>query len=622
MPQHHDDTRYLAAPRAGRSEALLAAAALLVFALLLGFLQYGQLERRFREDLEVQSRIVADNAAAAVVFDASKEATEILAALRSAPAIEQARLLAAGERELASYRDGRSARHLLHAWAGHVELSVPVMAQRERVGRLLVHASRVGVWEDLLRFVASAAVLMLAALLLAWLATLRLRVNVREAERRTLHLAHHDPLTDLPNRESFRVALEMAAARCREAPAALLFIDLDNFKQINDSHGHQAGDRVLRRVASLLRAQCRPGDLAARLAGDEFAMLLRAPVDAESAREVAARLIEELPQPEGGELPVHVSVGVALLPEHSEQASEAMRWADAAMYEAKRSGKDGYRLFSEDIGAALRARMGLEQEFIGALASRQICLAYQPLFDAEGCLRGVEALARWPHPERGAVSPGEFIPIAESSGLIVELSLLTLEVLAEDLRAWRAAGLEPPMVALNLSSRQCRQPLHRSQLLEALERLQLSPRQVEFELTEGTLFEDLEAPDSMVVQLQQRGYALAIDDFGTGYSSLAYLRKLRCQKLKIDRLFVHGIARSADARLLVEAVIRLSHALGMRVVAEGVERAADWDCLRSLDCDLYQGFGLARPLPPADLQTLMKAQQAGERVTIARPEAG
>jgi diguanylate cyclase (GGDEF)-like protein len=602
------------APHARRLEILLAAAALLLFSLALGLLQYGQLEQRFREDLEIQARIVADNAAAAVVFEARAEAAEILAALRSAPAIEEARLLRAGEEELASYRDRRSSTRWLHAWAGQVELSLPVQAQRERVGRLLVRASRVGVWEDLLRFVGGAAGLMLATLLLTWLATRRLRSSVREAERRTLHLAHHDPLTDLPNRESFRSALERAAAQCRTQPAALLFVDLDNFKQINDSHGHLAGDRVLRRVAALLQAQCGPGDLAARLAGDEFALLLGA--DAARAQAVAERLIEQLPQPLDAELPVHVSIGAALLPEHADNAGDAMRWADAAMYQAKRRGKDGYQLYSEEIGAALRERLALEQELREALAARQLCLAYQPLFDAEGRVRGIEALARWPHPVRGAVSPADFIPIAESTGLIVELSLLSLEVLAADLQRWRAAGLQPPPVAFNLSSRQCRQPLHRSQLLDALERLGLGPQQLEFELTEGTLFEDMEAPDSMIVQLQQRGYALALDDFGTGYSSLAYLRRLRCQKLKIDRLFVHGVARNAEARLLVESVIRLSHAMGMQVVAEGVERAADWDCLRALDCDLYQGFGLSRPLAPEALQELLLAQREGARTRI------
>jgi len=608
-----------ALPLAARAEVLLAAAALLLFLLLLGLAQYAQLESRFRESLQIQARIVADNAAATVVFDAGGEADEILGALRSVPAIEQARLFALGDRLLAEYRDERSQRHPLHAWAGEFAFSVTVSVKQEPVGRLLVRASRVGVWEDLLRFVGSAAVMLLAALLLAWLLTRRLRASVREAERRTLHLAHHDPLTGLPNRESFRVALEQAAARCGERPAALLFIDLDNFKQINDSHGHLAGDRVLRRVAALLRAQCRSGDRAARLAGDEFALLLAAPVDEQLAAAVAARLVSELPRPEGAELPVHVSVGVALLPAHAQQASDAMRAADAAMYQAKRIGKDGYQLFSAELGEALRERIALEQELRDALAERQLQLAYQPLFDAHGRICGLEALARWPHPRRGAVSPGEFIPIAESTGLIVELSLNSLEVLAADLQRWRDAGLQPPPVALNLSSRQCRQPLHREQLLAALERLDLGPAQLEFELTEGTLFEDLDAPDSLVVQLQQRGYALAIDDFGTGYSSLAYLRRLRCQKLKIDRLFIHGVARSADARLLVASVIRLSHALGMRVVAEGVERASDWECLRELDCDLYQGFGLSLPLPPAQLQVLLAAQQAGARAAIAEP---
>jgi len=601
-----------------RRATALAVALLLVFLGVLGLLQHEQLDARFHTDLEVQARIVADNAAATLVFETAAEAREILAALRAAPAILEAELSLDAQRSLALYqRADAGPPSLLERWAGETTLQLPVLAQRETVGQLRVRASRVGIWADLLRFLGSASAMLAAALLLAWLASWGLRAEVRRAERRTEYLAHYDTLTDLPNRESFRVALEQAAARSTNQVAALLVINVDNFKQINENHGHAVGDQLLCELAQRLRGLLRTQDLAARLGGDEFALLLQAPADEATARNLAAQLVALLPVPMGELLPTHVSVGVALLPQHAQSASAALRCVDAALQQAKRQGKDGYQLYSPELGAAQEARLRLEQDLRAALASGQLRLVYQPLFDAEGRVQSLEALSRWSHPQRGAVSPAEFVAVAESSGLIVELGLHTLSLLAADLQAWRVQGLEAPPVAINLSSRQCRQPQQRQRLLDSLQRLGLGPQQLEFELTEGTLFEDLEAPDSMVALLQQRGYALAIDDFGTGYSSLSYLRRLRCRKLKIDRLFVHGVARSAEARLLVESIIRVAQGLAMQVVAEGVEASADWHCLHELGCDLFQGFGLARPLEAAQALALLQAQASGARTRIS-----
>ncbi len=603
-------------------EALLALSALFVFALMLTVFQFGRLDERFREDLQVQAHIVADTAAAAVLFGNAEDASDILSAFRSAEAIEQALLLDASRLALAGYNAPLQARDaLLHQWAGIERLSVPVMVKQEQVGELIVHASRIGIWQDLARFVGTATGMLVAALGLAWLVSGRLRAHVRDAERRTRYLAHHDALTDLPNRETFRVALERAAYLSREnqQPAALLFIDLDNFKQVNDNHGHAAGDHVLQVVALRLRALLRPNDMAARLAGDELALLLQAPVDEAMVQQLATRLVDQLRQPvdeASDSIRARVSVGVALLPQHAQSAEEAMQCADAAMYHAKRQGKDGYQLFSAELGEVLRARLRLELDLRQALQRQQIRLAYQPLFDKEGCLVSFEALARWHHPQRGWVSPAEFIPAAEASGLIVEMGLLALRVLAEDQQAWRARGLDCPPVALNFSSRQGRRPQDRQRFLAALDELGLGPEAVEFELTESALFEDLGSADSMVALLQQRGYALAIDDFGTGYSSLAYLRRMRCRKLKIDRIFVHGISDSDDARMLVGAIIGVAQAMRMQVVAEGVETAADQRSLIELGCDLFQGFGLSRPLAPDQAAELLRAQQQGQRVSV------
>ncbi|MBH9579301.1 putative bifunctional diguanylate cyclase/phosphodiesterase [Inhella proteolytica] len=613
---------HMAAQNVRRGAALaLALALLLVFLAVLGVVQHAQLDQRFQTDLEVQARIVADNAAATVVFETAAEARDILGALRASPAIVEAELRVGAQRRLALYqRADEGPPTLLERWAGETELAVPVRAQRDTVGQLRVRASRAGIWADLLRFVGTATAMLAAALLLAWLASWGLRREVRRAERRTEYLAHYDTLTDLPNRETFRAALEQAAEHSAAQPVAVLVINVDNFKQINENHGHAVGDRLLCELAQRLRGLLRPQDLAARLGGDEFALLLAAPIDEAAARNLAAQLVALLPVPVGELLPTHVSVGVVLLPQHARDASAALRCADAALVQAKRQGKDGFQLYSAELGAAQDARLRLEQDLRAALGSGQLRLVYQPLFDAEGRVQSLEALARWQHPQRGAVAPAEFVTVAESSGLIVELGLHTLGLLAQDLQGWRAQGLEAPPVAINLSSRQCRQPQQRQRLLDTLQRLGLGPQQLEFELTEGTLFEDLEAPDSMVALLQQRGYALAIDDFGTGYSSLSYLRRLRCRKLKIDRLFVHGVARSSEARLLIEAIIRVSQGLAMQVVAEGVEAATDWHCLRELGCDLYQGFGLARPLEAPQALALLQAQAAGARTLIKVPD--
>lgn len=602
-------------------EAMLAIGALLTFAVLLTAVQYLSLNDRFRDDLQTHSDLVARMASAAVVFDNSEDANEILAAFDDAPEVMTASLQLPSGRFLSSYRRQPVASSWLRRMAGTEEVSSAVQANQIVVGKLIVTANRQSIWVDLLRFVGVAMGLLVAALGLAWMGSHRLRANVREAERRTRYLALNDALTGLPNRESFRLTLERAVHRSQRPGngLALLFIDLDNFKQINDNHGHAAGDLVLQTVAQRLRDLLRPGDTVARLAGDEFALLLAAPADEPVARRVAGQVVQAVPQPIARDdewLRVSVSVGVTLVPRDASTPAEAMQCADAAMYHAKRQGKDGMQLFSPEIGEAERSRLRLEQDLREGLAAGELELAYQPLFDAAGRLCSVEALARWRHPQRGWISPAEFIPVAESSGLIVDLGLRALHVLRRDIDACHATGLDCPPVALNLSSRQCRRAHHREQFLQTLVTLGLGPASLEFELTESSVFEDLDKPDSIVMTLLSLGYVLAIDDFGTGYSSLAYLRRMRCRKLKIDRLFINGLAGSPDGRLLVDSIIRVAHAMHMQVVAEGVEMEADRQCLVEMGCDTFQGFGLSRPLRPDQLQALLRRHKAGETVQV------
>ena len=588
-------------------ELFVALAALLAFGIVVCFLQYLRLQDRQLLDLQTQADIVAQTVSAALVFESRDDAGEILAALQHSPAINHARLLKKDGGVFTLYSRLDAERSRLDDLAGQVTVEVPVEADGRQVGRLAVEASRLPMWLDLARFMAATFGTLLATAGLAWWLSKRLRVQIKEVGRRTRYLARFDALTDLPNREHMRRLLERALRL--GGGATLLILDLDDFKQINDQHHHSAGDTVLQTIGQRLRLQCRPGDQVARLSADEFALLLQPRLDGDALRAHIAQLQAELTRPllhDGNWLPLHVCVGAVSLPEHAQDAGEAMRCADAAMRHAKQHGRDSFQLFTPQIGEALRLRLALEHDLRLALtAGDQLSLAYQPQYDAQRRIRGFEALARWKHPALGWVSPVEFIPVAESSGLIVELGLATLALLRRDLDDWRARGLNCPRVAINLSWEQCRKPQHRERFLQQLDALQLTPIDIEFELTESASFEDIDKPDCFVFTLQGLGYALAIDDFGTGYSSLAYLRRIRCRKLKIDRLFVHGLSTNPDARTLVESIVRVAHAMRMLVVAEGVELPADELALIGMDCDLMQGFGFSRPVRAEQVVTLL-----------------
>ncbi|MEO6277788.1 EAL domain-containing protein [Roseateles sp.] len=591
-------------------ELVVALAALLAFALVLSLLQYLRLKERQTSDLQTQASIVAQTVSAALVFDSRNDASESLAALQQNPAILHARLLKADGSVFTLYARSAAALSSLDMLAGSAQVEVPVDAAGRRVGTLAVEASRLPMWLDLAQFLGATLGTLLATAGLAWWMSKRLRVQIKEVERRTRYLARFDALTDLPNREHLRGRLERALQQ--GGGATLLILDLDDFKQINDQHHHATGDAVLQAIGQRLRLLCRHADQVARLSADEFAMLLVPGLPEDALRAHVAQLQADLTQPvfhDGQWLPLHVSIGAVSLPDHARNASEAMRCADAAMRHAKQLGKDSFQLFTPQIGEALRLRLALEHDLRTALAAGdELSLAYQPQYDAQRRIHGFEALARWKHPQRGWISPVEFIPVAESSGLIVDLGLATLAILRRDLDAWKALGLSCPLVAINLSWEQCRKPQHRERFLQQLKSLHLTPAEIEFELTESAGFEDIDKPDSFVFTLQGLGYGLAIDDFGTGYSSLAYLRRIRCRKLKIDRFFVHGLASSADSRTLVESMVSVAHAMRMLVVAEGVELPADEAALIGMDCDLMQGFGFCRPVPPDQVARLLAGE--------------
>ena len=439
---------------------------------------------------------------------------------------------------------------------------------------------------------------------------LSLFVVVRNASGRLLrqqdrlaHQALHDGLTDLPNRALLHEMIQAALRTPRQdaARVALLLMDLDRFKEINDTFGHQQGDKLLRQVGERLRDTVRAADTVARLGGDEFAILLPA-AGAAGAVTVAMAILRALDQPfvlEGYSMTLGASIGITLAPDHGQDAITLLRRADVAMYTAKRDG-GGHALYTAEQDQYSPDRLGLTGELRQAIDQDGLSLHYQPKVDLKtGCLDGVEALVRWPHPDRGLLPPDQFIPLAEHTGLIAPLSRWVLATALRQCRAWRDEGLEI-RVAVNLSARL----LLDEHLIETIADLLLahrvSPADLELELTESAVMADPARALDVLRGLHQMGIRLSIDDFGTGYSSLAYLNRLPVDEVKIDKSFVLDL-RADAAATIARSIIDLGHNLGLVVVAEGVEDQAAYERLGAMGCDLAQGYYLSRPIPAADL---------------------
>ncbi len=438
----------------------------------------------------------------------------------------------------------------------------------------------------------------------------------KRSEQRIRFLAEHDVLTELPNRslctERLRLAVQQAQRHGRKV--AVMFIDLDRFKDINDSLGHHIGDGLLRSVAGRLLEAVRAGDTVSRLGGDEFVVVL---ADLESVDEAAhivhERLIPRVREPhavEGAELHVSCSVGIAIFPDDATDIDLLMRDADTAMYQAKAGGKDKAQFFSAEMTARAEQRLHMEAQLRHAQALNQLQLHWQPRVCASsGAMLGVEGLLRWQHPELGAVSPAVFIPLAEESGLIVQLGAWVIEQACAQIAAWREAGLPPFFVSINLSARQLRDEQLISTVRESLERHAVPEGRLELELTESMVMDKASSNLLQLHALRALGVGLAIDDFGTGYSSLAYLNRFPITKLKIDRSFVHDMLEDASDRAITLAIIGLGHTLGLKVVAEGVERPREAALLREARCDELQGYLFGKPMP-ADALLRWMAEQA------------
>ena len=422
-----------------------------------------------------------------------------------------------------------------------------------------------------------------------------------------------DPLTDLPNRLLFEDRLAHAIARQTRAEdriaarpqgkLAVLFIDLDGFKAVNDSLGHAAGDRVLRASAARLRRAARDADTLARVGGDEFLLLMEDVTSLADCVNLARRLVLALARPfETADQPVLISgsIGIVLYPDQG-QPDKLIANADAAMYAAKRAGGNTYVVFESRMDAGALDQLNLQQDLRHALERGQMQLHYQPKIDGRrGQISGVEALLRWNHPVRGMVPPAEFIPVAERFGLIGALGQWVINEACRQMQAWADEGVRM-RVSINISVHQLREDDLVERIRQALVQHRVEPSQLLCEITESVAMEDLKATQHAFDGLARIGVFLSIDDFGTGYSSLSYLRQLPARQLKIDRSFVNDLEQSSDARAIVDAVVRLAHALGLKVVAEGVETAGQRDVLLALGCDELQGYYFARPMAAATL---------------------
>ncbi len=449
-------------------------------------------------------------------------------------------------------------------------------------------------------------------------ANLRLQEEVAEreqAEERVMHLANHDALTGLPNRRLLidRLGQALALAHRENHQVAVLFMDLDRFKTINDSLGHMTGDALLQNVARRLSETLREGDTVSRLGGDEFVVVLPSLDQPKAAEKVALKLVDALAPPidlGGQELRVSASIGISLFPEDGRDTETLLRNADSAMYHAKDMGRNNYQFFMEQMNVAAAERLRLENDLHRALERQEFELHFQPRVSvANGLACGIEALIRWRHPERGLVLPEHFIPVAEDTGLIVPIGEWVINEACRQGTAWCAAGLPQIPVAVNLSPRQFRQSNLVDTVARAIERHGWPCNLLELEITEGVLMQQTSDTLKTLEALNRLGVGLAIDDFGTGYSSLSYLKRFPVDFLKIDQSFVRDIAVDPDDATIVTAIIGLAHSLGLTVVAEGVENASQLDFIREAGCDEAQGYHIGRPMPAGQMAEWLLANR-------------
>jgi diguanylate cyclase (GGDEF)-like protein/PAS domain S-box-containing protein len=438
------------------------------------------------------------------------------------------------------------------------------------------------------------------------------------AEQRIEYLATHDALTGLPNRVMFSQLLSQAilTARRYERRFAVLFVDLDRFKFVNDSLGHGVGDKLLQELAGRFRRVLRASDVLARISGDEFVLLIHEAKDSAQTAAAARKILSSAIKPfllNGQECRVTASIGIAMFPGDGEDEQSLMKNADSAMYYAKEQGKNNFQFYSQDIKSSSLERLSLETHLRHALEHHEFSLHYQAKLDLQnGAITGVEALLRWENPVLGAVSPNHFIPVAEETGLIVPIGKWVLRTACAQIVAWQKMGLPPICVAVNLSPRQFANERLLSEIAEVLKETGIPPHLLELEITEGMVIGDTAAAVHLLTAIKHLGVRLAIDDFGTGYSSLGQLKNFPIDTLKVDRSFIRDIVTNAEDKAITEAIIAIGKTLSMTVIAEGVETLEQEAFLRSHACDEIQGYYFSRPLPADKFAEMFSTYTPGQ----------
>ncbi|WP_210395467.1 putative bifunctional diguanylate cyclase/phosphodiesterase [Motiliproteus sediminis] len=435
--------------------------------------------------------------------------------------------------------------------------------------------------------------------------------DIREERAKLHHQANYDVLTDLPNRmmATERLSYKISRARRDGEQLAVLFIDLDDFKVVNDTMGHAVGDELLIALGERFKSRLREVDTIARLGGDEFLVLLPEPGTEEEVKQVATRLTETVAEPVrllGRDVSVQCSVGIAIFPDDGDNAETLMANADNAMYQAKALPRSSVCFYTPEMNRRVQERLQMEQDLNQALERGQFHLNFQPLVEARGGAHlGAEVLLRWKHPEKGFISPADFIPVAETTGQIIAIGDWVLERAAAFWSELQRSGIEPGFLAVNVSRVQFGNAISK-RVAEVVADYRLPPGSLELELTESVLLDDVELVKSELRQLRMMGVKLALDDFGTGYSSLSYLKRFRFDQLKIDRSFVSGLPHDADSASLVNAIVAMAHGLDLQVVAEGVETVGQLEQIGRLGCDLAQGFLIARPMDGASYRSYLR----------------
>lgn len=589
--------------------------AILTVVLALTAFDYWSSRQTMLQDSTVEAAIVADNVSAAVMFRDARAANETLAALRSSPMVLGASIYDNDGVLFAHYgSDAGFPTSLLATGMGSskeragwraLEIMQPVVVSNVTWGKLYILKSMNAVYRRLAIRFAGALLIALCVMGAATAMVLRSRAVVRAAENRLHSLAHTDAVTGVGNRHAFndQLASQLAQARETGERVALVYIDLDNFKALNDTFGHAAGDGLLRQVARRLQSVVRASDVVSRLGGDEFALILRLDIDDAALENYGRRIVGTFKNPYsevGQPVALTCSAGIATFPDDAHEMDALLSSADTAMYRAKELGKNRCVRFDATMNAVVARRRTIEQALRAALETGDgLKLHYQPLFAAKTrVLIGAEALMRWTHADLGSISPLEAVSVAEECGLIVPLGYWVMRTACRDAVRWQ--GERNLRVAVNVSARQLADPQFLERVMDILREEGLPAELLELELTETVVMENMEAGAQTLRRLSQLGIHLAIDDFGTGYSSLSYLRQLPMRRLKIDRGFVQDLPDQEHSRAIVNAIVALAHELGLQVTAEGVETEAQATYLVQQGCDVLQGYMFAKPMPSDD----------------------